>query len=135
MDQETRKVCWTGARERPRKLLQQEVRLKGRAELVFSVLPKESVNTAIDSLRKWLAPINREALLSAQLIKRKQKAAETVDRYAQSYGRMSGMDQESKDLLKRDLFVLGLLQWRTQGGAQGARAPPSALTKYRILSS
>ena len=26
-------------------------------------------------------------------------------------------------------------QWRTQGGAQGARAPPSALTKYRILSS
>ena len=51
--------------------------------------------------------------MSAQLIKRKQKAAERVDRYAQSYGRMSGMDQESKDLLKRDLFVLGLLmKWQ-----------------------
>ena len=24
----------------------------------------------------------------------------------------------------------GVYQWRTQGGAQGARAPPSALTKY-----
>ena len=46
---------------------------------------------------------------------------ETVDQYAQdfetffdhSYGRRAGMDQESKDLLKRDLFVLGLrMKWQ-----------------------
>ena len=106
------------------KLLHLELRLKGRAEQVFSVLPKESVcdfSTAVSSLRKRLAPVRREALLSAQLIKRKQRPTESVDQYAQdfetlfdrSYGRRSGMDQESKDLLKRDLFVLGLaLKWQ-----------------------
>ena len=106
------------------KLLQLELRLKGRAEQVFNVLPKESVcdfSTAVDSLRKRLAPVRREALLSAQLIKRKQKHTESVDQYAQdfetlfdrSYGRRSGMDQESKDLLKWDLFILGLaMKWQ-----------------------
>ena len=106
------------------KLLQLELRLKGRAEQVFIVMLKDSVcdfHTAVDSLRKRLAPIRREALLSAQLIKRKQKPAESVNQYAQdfetlldrSYGRRSGMDQEPKDLLKRDLFVLGLtMKWQ-----------------------
>ena len=54
-------------------------------------------------------------------MKRKQLPSESVDQYAQefetlfdrSYGRRSGMDQESKDLLKRDLFVLGLkMKWQ-----------------------
>ena len=57
-----------------------------------------------------------EALLSAQLIKRKQKYSESVDEYAyefkslfeKSYGKRAGMDQASKELLKRDLFVQGL---------------------------
>ena len=56
-----------------------------------------------------------EALLSAQLIKRKQKYSESVDEYAheseslfeKSYGKRAGMDQASKELLKRDLFVQG----------------------------
>ena len=75
----------------------------------------------MDGLRKHLAPVRRETLVSAQLMKRKQTATETVDQYAQdfktlfdrSYGRREGMDQESKDLLKRDLFVLGLrMKWQ-----------------------
>ena len=106
------------------KLLQLELRLKGRAERLFEVLSKESKGSfqaVVDGLRKRLAPVRREALVSAQLMKRKQKATETVDQYAQefetlfdrSYGRREGMDQESKDLLKRDLFVLGLrMKWQ-----------------------
>ena len=65
--------------------------------------------------------MRREALVSAQLMKWKQKATETVDQYGQefetlfdrSYGRREGMEQESKDLLKRDLFALGLrMKWQ-----------------------
>ena len=100
------------------KLLQLELRLKGRAERLFEVLSKESKSSfqaAVDGLRKQLAPVRREALVSAQLMKRKQKATETVDQYAQdfetlfdrSYGRREGMDQESKDLLKRTSLCWG----------------------------
>ena len=62
--------------------------------------------------------MQNEALLSAQLM---QKVTESVDEYAQelealfekSYGRTSGMDHTSKELLKRDLLVLGLaLKWQ-----------------------
>ena len=52
------------------------------------VLPKESkgsFNTAVDSLKKRLAPARRDALLSAQLMKRKQLPSESVDRYAQEF--------------------------------------------------
>ena len=57
-----------------------------------------------------------EALLSAQLIKRKQKYSESVDEYAhefqslsaKSYGKRATMDQALKELSKRDLFVQGL---------------------------
>ena len=54
-------------------------------------------------------------------MKRKQLPSESVDQYAQefetlfdrSYGHRFGMDQESKDLLKRDLFMLGLkMKWQ-----------------------
>ena len=106
------------------KLVQLELRLKGRAERLFEVLPSESKSSfksAVEGLKKRLAPARRDALLSAQLMKRKQLPSESVDQYAQefetlfdrSYGRRSGMDQESKDLLKRDLFVLGLkMKWQ-----------------------
>ena len=68
-----------------------------------------------------LQPARREALASAQLLRRKQKEREAVDDYTRefeilferSYGIRSGMDQESKELLKRDLFVQGLLlRWQ-----------------------
>ena len=51
------------------KQLQLKLRLKGQ---VFNVLTKELVcdfSTTVDSLRKQVAPIHREALLSAQLFK------------------------------------------------------------------
>ena len=91
---------------------------------MYEVLPTESktsFSSAVESLKKRLAPARRDALLSAQLMKRKQLPSESVDQYAQefetlfdrSYGRRSGMDQESKDLLKHDLFVLGLkMKWQ-----------------------
>ena len=106
------------------KLVHLELRLKGRAERLFEILPNEvkrNYSSAVEGLRKRLTPVRREALVSAQLMKRKQKVSETVDQYAQdfeslferSYGRRSGMDMESKALLKRDLFVLGLkLKWQ-----------------------
>ena len=62
--------------------MQRELRLKGRAERLFEVLPeevKESYSSVVESLRERLAPVRWEALLSAQLIKRKLKVNETVD--------------------------------------------------------
>ena len=91
----------------------------GRAEQLYEVLPnkaKASFLTAVDALKQRLYPVRSEALLSAQLIKRKQKYSESVDEYAdefeslfeKSYGKRAGMDQGSKELLKRDLFIQGL---------------------------
>ncbi len=106
------------------KLVQLELHLSGRAERLFDLLPPEvkaKFTSTVESLRKRLAPVRREALLSAQLMKTRQKPTDSVDEYAQhfeslfdqSYGRRSGMDQDSKDLLKRDLFVQGLkLHWQ-----------------------
>ena len=106
------------------KLVQLELHLTDRAERLFEVLPKESkvsFSTAVDSLRKHLVPARRDALLSAQLMKRKQLPSGSVDQCAQefkalfdrSYGCWSGMNQESKNLLKHDLFVLGLkMKWQ-----------------------
>lgn len=67
----------------------------------------------MDALKQRLHPVRSEALLSAQLIKRKQKYSKSVDQYAHEfeslfekrYGRRAGMDQALKELLKRDLFV------------------------------
>ena len=85
--------------------MQLELRLKGQAERLYEVLPTESktsFSSAVESLKKRLVPARRDALLSAQLMKRKQLPSESVDQYAQefetlfdySYGRRSGMDQE-----------------------------------------
>ena len=106
------------------KLLQLEIHLAGRAEQIYEVLTSESKATfskAVDALKQRLHPVRSEALLSAQLMRRKQQYSESVDQYAQdfeslfekSYGRRSGMDLSSKEMLKRDLFVQGLtLKWQ-----------------------
>ena len=86
------------------KLLQFELHLGGRAEAVYETLPadvKGSFSTAVEALRKRLQPPKRDALRSAQLIRRKQQSNELVDKYAQdfellfdkSYGQREGMDQ------------------------------------------
>ena len=91
----------------------------GQAEQMYEVLPdkaKASFSTAVEALKalkQRLHPRRSEALLSAQLIKRKHKYSESVDEYAhefeslfeKSYTKRTGMDQASKKLLKRDLFV------------------------------
>ncbi len=106
------------------KLVQFELHLVDRAERLYEVLPVEvrkSYKDAVGALRKRLHPVKQEALMSARLMKRKQKQQETVDEYAQdfehlfeqSYGQRPGMDGDSKRLLKRDLFVQGLLlRWQ-----------------------
>ena len=87
---------------------------------MYEVLPSEEkgkYETAIKALKARLCPAKREALLSAQLMPRRQRNNESVDSYVQdfedlfnkSYGQRGGMDLESKALLKRDLFVQGLL--------------------------
>ena len=96
----------------------------GRAEHTYELLPSESHDTftkAVESLGKQLHLVQNETLLSAQLMKQKQIADETVDSYSQdfeslfekSYGKRLGMDVASREFLKRDLFVQGLLiKWQ-----------------------
>ena len=82
------------------KLLQFELHLTGRAKCVYELLSpsvKSSFEKASQALREWL---ESEALVSAQLMRRKQLSSETVDEFAQdlekllerSYGRRRGMD-------------------------------------------
>ena len=82
---------------------------------------KKSFQTATEALQKHLTPVRREALVSAQMMRRRQQNTETVDQFAhdfeklfdQSYGQRAGMDEESRSILKRDLFVQGLLlKWQ-----------------------
>ena len=64
---------------------------------------------------KRVNPVEREALVSAQLMHRKQQPNESVDEIAQdleklfehSYGHRKGMDESSKEMLKRDFLVQG----------------------------
>ena len=101
-------------------VLQFELHLTGRAEATYDVLPlevKTTFRSVTKALRDRLLPVNREALKSAELIKVKQTQNKSVDSYAQeferlflkSYGSRGEMDTESKEMLKRDLFVQGLL--------------------------
>ena len=106
------------------KLVQFELHLAGRAERVYEVLPstsKANFAAATEALQKRLNPVECEALVSAQLMRRKQQSVESVDEFAQdleklfdrSYGRRTGMDEGSKEMLKRDFFVQGLLlKWQ-----------------------
>ena len=107
-----------------RELIQFELLLSGRAERIYELLPgsvKGTFQEATTALQKRLEPVGRDALRSAQLIRRRQKFGETVDVYAQdferlfeqSYGCRTGMDEDSRNMLKRDLFVQGLLlKWQ-----------------------
>ena len=106
------------------KLLQFELHLTGRAERVYELLSssvKSSFEEASQALCERLYPVESEALVSAQLMRCKQLSNETVDEFAQdleklfkrSHGRRRGMDESSKELLKRDIFVQGLLlKWQ-----------------------
>ena len=125
---------WTGHEA----LLQFELHLAGKAELLYEVLPndtKVSLDTAVAALRDRLQPVQHAALASAQLMRRKQGTQESVDKYAQffeqlferSYGSRAGMDNDSKALLKRDLFTQGLLRkWQE-------KILPSAATFHDVL--
>ena len=77
--------------------MQFELHLAGRAERVYEILPsqvKESYVKATEALQERLNPVEREALVSAQLMCRKQQN-KSVDEFAQdlkklferSYGR------------------------------------------------
>jgi len=64
------------------KLLQLELHLSGQAEQLYEVLPAEDkavFSKAVEALGPRLQPVKSEAFLSAQLLKRKQKAGETMD--------------------------------------------------------
>ena len=112
------------------------------AEQVYEVLPEEAkaiFDKAVESLKK-LHPVRNEALLSVQRMKRRQCTTELVDEYAQefealfdkSYGKRVGMDEESKQLLKRDLFVQGLLlKWQVLPSSAATFA--DALYKARTM--
>ena len=67
------------------RLAQLELHLSGRAEKLYELLSadcRHSFEAVIEALRKHLTPVCREPLLSAELIKRKQHAEESVDAYA-----------------------------------------------------
>ena len=79
------------------------------------VLPshvKESYVKATEALQERLNPVEREALVSAQLMRRKQQPNESVDEFAEdleklfehSYGRRKEMDESSKEMLKIDFL-------------------------------
>ena len=85
------------------KLLQFELHLTGKAESVYKVLSaemKESYTSATRALGEQLQPARREALTSAQSLRRRQKTGESVDEYVRdfehlfekSYGNRSGLD-------------------------------------------
>ena len=106
------------------KLVQFELLLTGRAEKLYKLLSAGedgSFKSATKALQKRLTPAGREALRSAQLMRRRQQTNESVDEFAQefetlfeqSYGRRQGMDESSCAMLKRDLFIQGLLlKWQ-----------------------
>ena len=53
---------------------------------MYEVLPtseKDTFSKAVESLKKRLQPVANEALLSTQLMKRKQKSGESVSIYTQ----------------------------------------------------
>ena len=106
------------------KLLQFELHLAGKAESIYAVLPpeeKETFEKASQALGKRVQPAKREALSSAQLLRRRQKLGESVDDFVrdferlfeESYGHRADVDAAFKGVLKRDVFVQGLLlKWQ-----------------------
>ena len=73
------------------KLVQFELHLAGRAERVYEVLPshvKESYVKATEALQERLNPVEREALVSAKLMRRKQQPNKSVDEFAQDFEKL-----------------------------------------------
>ena len=115
------------------KLLQFELHLGGKAEGIYDVLPADEKTTfdlATKALGKRVQPAKREALSSAQLLRRRQKSGESVDDFVreferlfeESYGHRTDVEVAFKGELKRDLFVQGLLlKWQE-------KVLPSAVT-------
>ena len=69
-------------------LLQFELHLTGRAELLYEVLPSDaklSIDAAVTALRDRLQLIQHAALALAQLMRRKLGTQETVDKYTQCF--------------------------------------------------
>ena len=96
---------------------------------------KESYVKATEALQERLNLVERKALVSAQLMRRKQQPKEPVDEIAQdleklferSYGRRKGIDESRKEMLKIDFFVQGLwLKWQE-------KVLPSAKTFHDAL--
>ena len=102
------------------KLLQFELHLAGKAESVYEVLPPEekgSFDLASKALGKIIQPAKREALSSAQLLRRRQWTGESVDDYVREcehrYGHWTDVDTALKEILKQDIFVQCLLlKWQ-----------------------
>ncbi len=70
------------------KLLQMELHLSGCAEQMYEILPEESKATfaeAVKSLKHRLRHARNVALMSAQVMKRRQRYTELADEYAQGF--------------------------------------------------
>ena len=126
------------------KLLQFELHLAGKAESVYEVLPAElkgSYASATRSLGERLQPVRREALTSGQLLRRRQRLGESVNEYVhdfehlleKSYSHCAGLDQGFKEVLKRDLFVQGLLLKRQEKVLPSAKTFADALYQARTV--
>ena len=102
------------------KLLQFELHLTGKVKSIYEVLPPEEKATftlASEALGKRVQPAKREALTSAQLLRRRQKPGKGVDDFTreyewlfeESYGHRVDVDATFKGVLKQEIFVQGLL--------------------------
>ena len=73
------------------KLVQLELLLSGRADQLYDVLPdkeKATFNDAIEALEKQLLPERREALMSIQLMRQRQRPDESIDAFVHDFESM-----------------------------------------------
>ena len=85
------------------KLVQFELLLTGKAEKLYELLPAgdlRSYQIAVDALKKRLTPAGREALRSAQLMRRKQQVNESVDVFGQDFERLFDLSYGHKGWMK-----------------------------------
>ena len=104
--------------------MQFELHLTGKAEGIYSVLPleeKRDFTAASQAMGKRVQPAKCEALSSAQLLRMRQKVSESIDDFARefetlfevSYGDRTDVNPAFKGILRRDIFVQGLLlKWQ-----------------------
>lgn len=75
MGSKARKECRAPALEL---LLQFELYLTGKVERIYKVLEKKSFTCANEAMGRHIQPAKREVLTSAELLRRRQKARETM---------------------------------------------------------